>query len=237
MHASWPSLKSTRSEQFTQAAKCGGNRKSPRQCDHQLLSAGLHQQGDEPPRRTSPAPIDLVGFPYRKGTPMASIASAPFVSLADSSSDCPVSRGQIFQFSYPENNRFRKRTRLERRRFVVQGIRDLERRPLSPVTLDRDPDLRRCRFLLCGHDLDKHEWRCFYLDSWRTVRKIEIPLQQLWLYDPLTDCRVERVGPLWTDSREDLARVRSLIRQFNEYATTTNGVNLLLGSFPSGVRS
>ena len=147
--------------------------------------------------------------------------------------DPSIKIGSILQFSYPLVNRVRVSTKLVHRRFVVQRIRDLEKRPLSPITLRRNPDLRRGPILLRGQDLDKYEWRSFYITSARSIRTLSIPLQQLAFYDPSKpDSELDWVGPMWTDSQLDQQRIRDLIRYFNRFIAHRRNVLTCLGIFP-----
>jgi hypothetical protein len=125
--------------------------------------------------------------------------------------------GNVLTFSYPTDNRFRVRTRLTRRRLWVESVRDCERDPVDPLTTWLNPWLRRGRYLLHGYDLDLRRRRSFYLNSARSVRRIEIPVFRLGHYDPLDlSASVELAGPVFTDSAEDLQLARDVIELAHE---------------------
>lgn len=73
--------------------------------------------------------------------------------------------GQILEFDYPRHNYHLVRSKLERRRVLVERIRDLRTEPLDGVTVQLDPLKRRGLVLVTGRDLDKRAERSFYLES------------------------------------------------------------------------
>lgn len=73
--------------------------------------------------------------------------------------------GQVLEFDYPRHNYHLVRSGLERRRLLVEKVRDLSAEPLDQVTIQLDPELRRGRLLVTGQDLDKRAERSFYLES------------------------------------------------------------------------
>jgi hypothetical protein len=76
-----------------------------------------------------------------------------------------LGRKMVISFLYPCANYCGIRPRLERRRLLVQEVRDVSRSPLDPVTLTREPQLRRGRWLVTGLDLMRGAERSFYLES------------------------------------------------------------------------
>lgn len=76
-----------------------------------------------------------------------------------------VQVGQVLEFHYPRHNYHQVHSKLERRRLLVQRIRDLAAEPLEPLTTQLDPLKRRGRLLVTGQDLDRRAERSFYLDS------------------------------------------------------------------------
>jgi hypothetical protein len=130
---------------------------------------------------------------------------------------CPFAVGQAIDFQYPDDNRYNVRTRLEPRRLAIQRIRDLEEQPLEDETLEKNPHLRRCRYLITGHDMIKHEWRSFYLDSMRKLAIVNAPLSRLALYDPVVPWVTPRfIGSVYTDSINDLAEAKLVIDDLHE---------------------
>ena len=79
----------------------------------------------------------------------------------------------VVEFFYPAANYRGARFRWERRRLLVEKVRDLTAEPLDPMTVQLDPELRRGRVLVTGQDLDRLGERSFYVDSMRNVRQIE----------------------------------------------------------------
>jgi hypothetical protein len=125
----------------------------------------------------------------------------------------PYSAGTVLSFSYPTDNRIGARTRLRRRRLAIESVRDLEEDPLDPITIWLNPWLRRGRFLASGYDLDLRARRMFYLDSARSVRELEVPVFRIGAYDPLDLTRpVDLLGPVLTDSAEDLRLAKDVLR-------------------------
>lgn len=143
-----------------------------------------------------------------------------------------VSVGSVLSFAYPTDNRVKVSTRLRRRRFVVESIRDCAANPIEPWAIALRPDLRRGRFLLVGRDLELHDTRQFYLSSARSVKLIDSPISQLAFYDPTRNGPLQFFGSLWTDSREDMLQVRYVIRNVNAMLNKRPGLVLSVGLFP-----
>ena len=143
-----------------------------------------------------------------------------------------LSVGSVHEFSYPQDNRLLTRTRLSRRRILIQKVRDLVYEPLRSITLRRRPDLRRCRYLVIGQDVAKSEWRSFYLDSMRRRLTVEIQLYRLAMYcpmDDLDDGDPQFFGPIWTDSRSHQRTARDLVKHFNARARAMPGYSKVCG--------
>lgn len=143
-----------------------------------------------------------------------------------------ISVGSVLSFAYPTNNRVGASTRLCRRRFVVESIRDCAVDPIEPWAIALRPDLRRGRILLIGRDLERHDTRQFYLSSARSVKLIDAPISRLAFYDPTRSGPLQFFGSLWTDSREDLAQVRYVIRSVHELLDARPWLTLSIGLFP-----
>jgi len=155
----------------------------------------------------------------------------------------PVAVGSVLSFCYPTDNRVKVFTRLRHRRVVVESIRDCELEPIEEWALHLRPDLRRGPVLVTGHDLDLHLTRSFYLSSARTIRPLLQPLSRLALFDPCDNSKpLKFVGPLWTDSHDDVKQIREVIGKYNERAAVRPRSKMALGLFPyfataSSVRS
>lgn len=145
----------------------------------------------------------------------------------------PLSVGSVLSFSYPLDNRLKVFTRLRRRRFVVESIRDIALEPIEPWAIALRPDLRRGPVLITGHDLDLHLTRSFYVSSARSIRSLSMPISRLALFDPCDDSLpLKFVGPLWTDSNQDVGYIREIIGKYNERAAARAQSKLALGLFP-----
>ena len=82
--------------------------------------------------------------------------------------------GCAYSFSYPRHNFHGVLSSLERRRLLVENVRDLKQEPLERQTFDVQPLLRRGRYLVTGQDLDKQQERTFYVESMRAVKPITV---------------------------------------------------------------
>lgn len=152
------------------------------------------------------------------------MSSSPFV---------PFARGEVLGFSYPTDNRYQRRTRLNRRCMVVQHIRDLEADPIDEVTLANDPALRRSRYLISGEDLQLHRRRSFYMGSARRLNVLEIPLFRIAAYDPLDDASpLYWGGPILTDSAADTERAKELLAGARRFIERRSRIATAVGLFP-----
>lgn len=143
-----------------------------------------------------------------------------------------ISVGDVFSFAYPSPNRIGVFTRLRRRRVVIESIRDTVANPVERWAMELQPDLRRGRFLITGHDLDLHETRSFYLSSARSIKELSIPLFQLCIYHPLKPrIPLRPIGPYWTNSVADAKEIRDVIRLYNERMRFSRKLSVL-GLFP-----
>lgn len=77
----------------------------------------------------------------------------------------PLRSGCAYSFHYPRYNYLGLPTQMEVRRIVVEEIRDTRCQPLESLTVARNPLLRRGRWLVTGHDLDRDARRSFYYES------------------------------------------------------------------------
>lgn len=82
--------------------------------------------------------------------------------------------GCAYSFLYPRHNYRQLPTTAELRRIEVVSLRDVRREPLDPVTRQHNPLLKRGRWLVTGHDLDKDAERTFYLESMTNVRCLSV---------------------------------------------------------------
>jgi hypothetical protein len=75
--------------------------------------------------------------------------------------------GKVIVGMYPRHNFQGIRSHCERRQVLVERVRILGREPLDPITSTLNPLQIRGKVLVTGTDLDKHEERSFYLDSFQ----------------------------------------------------------------------
>lgn len=67
----------------------------------------------------------------------------------------PLRLGCAYSFHYPRYNYLGLPTTVETRRIVVAEIRDTFSQPLEELTVATNPLLKRGRWLVTGHDLDR----------------------------------------------------------------------------------
>ena len=84
----------------------------------------------------------------------------------------PLRLGCAYSFHYPRYNYLGLPTTVETRRIVVAEIRDTFSQPLEELTVAANPLLKRGRWLVTGHDLDRDAMRSFYFDSMSEVRPL-----------------------------------------------------------------
>jgi hypothetical protein len=75
--------------------------------------------------------------------------------------------GKVIVGMYPRHNFRGVPTYYERRSVRVESVRLLRREPLDAITSTINPLLNRGKTLITGTDLDKHEERSFYLESFQ----------------------------------------------------------------------
>jgi len=75
--------------------------------------------------------------------------------------------GKLLVGLYPRHNFQGVPSYCERRQVLVEKVRVLRREPLDAITPTINPLLNRGKTLITGTDLDKHEERSFYLESFR----------------------------------------------------------------------
>jgi hypothetical protein len=75
--------------------------------------------------------------------------------------------GKLLVGLYPRHNFQGVPTYCERRQVLVEKVRVLRSEPLDAITPTLNPLLNRGQTLITGTDLDKHEERSFYLESFR----------------------------------------------------------------------
>lgn len=76
-----------------------------------------------------------------------------------------ITPGSNIELSYPTSTLVDALARFALRRIRVYRIRDLLADPLTPEEFLRRPYIRRSRWLISGYDLDKGQYRKFYLGS------------------------------------------------------------------------
>ena len=82
----------------------------------------------------------------------------------------PLRLGCAYSFQYPRYNYLGLPANVETRRVVIEEIRDTTSQPLDSQTVATNPLLKRGRWLVTGHDLDRDAFRSFYFDSMSNVR-------------------------------------------------------------------
>jgi hypothetical protein len=80
--------------------------------------------------------------------------------------------GSAYSFLYPRYNYDGLPDRTERRRIVVESVRDTRSEPLDATTTSLNPSLRRGRWLVTGRDLDRDATRSFYAESMSQVQDL-----------------------------------------------------------------
>lgn len=80
--------------------------------------------------------------------------------------------GYAYSFLYPRYNYVGLPDRTERRRIIVESVRDTKAEPLDAETVSINPSLRRGRWLVTGRDLDHDATRSFYTDSMLEVQQM-----------------------------------------------------------------
>ncbi len=144
--------------------------------------------------------------------------------------------GSVIQFEYPDHNFKELPKQPERRRLLVQDIRDTEERPIQPGTVAADPLRDRGRFLIEGTCLEKLETRHFYLERMSQVEVIEVDDLQtlrLGLYDPCDpEAATQAVGRVFLDTPADREEMRRLIDDYNRISRQSH---LCMGIFSWGL--
>jgi hypothetical protein len=85
--------------------------------------------------------------------------------------------GAVVSFLYPRYNYLGLPVAVEPRRAKIMAVRDMKGQPLDPTTCQRNPTLRRGRYLVTAEDLDKGEERRFYFESMTEIRKIDAAVE------------------------------------------------------------
>jgi hypothetical protein len=88
--------------------------------------------------------------------------------------DGAFAQGSTIRFDYPAANSQGIAAPAQKRRLRVEAIRSLALEPLSPLTLELDPDLPRGQVLVTGHDLDKQSVRSFYLERMEQIETLSL---------------------------------------------------------------
>jgi len=84
----------------------------------------------------------------------------------------PLRPGCAYSFLYPRYNYVGLPARTERRRIMVESVRDTRAEPLDETTMSLNPSLRRGRWLVSGIDLDREDTRSFYAESMTDVQPL-----------------------------------------------------------------
>jgi hypothetical protein len=88
--------------------------------------------------------------------------------------DGAFGQGSTIRFDYPAASSQGIAAPAQKRRLRVEAIRSLVLEPLSPLTLELDPDLPRGQVLVTGHDLDKQSVRSFYLERMEQIETLSL---------------------------------------------------------------
>ena len=121
--------------------------------------------------------------------------------------------GSRIELSYPDSTLVESLTRLRRRRVRVCGVRDLLREPLTPEEFCRRPFIRRSRWLVTGYDLDRRQYRQFYLGSSGEYRSRG--LLRVALYEPGADRPAWPFPRAFGDTRAERALLVHALREWS----------------------
>lgn len=142
-------------------------------------------------------------------------------------------RGLSYRFDYPSANYVGARKRMERRRLLIETVRDTSLEPIEQEAIDRDPQLQRGRLLVTGIDLDKMARRSFYLESMRDIGYDEPTKQhRVYLFDPSGE-----VPPFVAYASDDLGEALAWIERWERDPNGHSAVLWPVGAAPPASES
>lgn len=142
-----------------------------------------------------------------------------------------VAQGQVLQFEYPERNLLPQRAIWRPRCIVVDHVIDTRNTPVPAYWFRRRPLIRRGRHLVVGYDLDKGDWRQFYVCAMRGMQHSH------WLSLAFYDPCAHDPEPLHPDGPfaptvEDRLYMAQVIEHYNRLVADRPDIWLNLGVFP-----
>lgn len=154
----------------------------------------------------------------------------PMVSVMPLIPSLPA-RGEVLQFEYPKRNLITERAVWRPRCIVVERVVDTASTPVPAHWFRRRPLIRRGRHLVVGYDLDKGDWRQFYVCAMRGMEHSH--WLSLALYDPCTEDPVPQLpdGP-FAPTVEDRLYMAEVIKHYHRLTADRPDIWLNLGVFP-----
>lgn len=146
-----------------------------------------------------------------------------------SAEELDIEPGQVVVFRYPWPNTD-KPLKFRSRRLLVKEVRDVARKPLSTITIERNPERCRGRWLIIGLDLDLNEERKFYRE-----RMLEYQMDtwlQLGIHDPLDELPCTFLSRPYAQCPRDMRAIQVIIAKFNHMAERDPTVIHSLAVFP-----
>ncbi len=140
--------------------------------------------------------------------------------------------GEIITFDYPAYNTVDSRKNIWRTRtLLVSGIRDLARKSLHPITIQKRPMTARGRWLITGVCLDCMEERSFYWESMKG--NFAATWLTFGLYHPerAEDAPVHQFG-VFAPNKRDRLFMRDVLKVYYEETEERIDVDFTLGVFP-----
>lgn len=80
--------------------------------------------------------------------------------------------GRAYSFDYPRYNYYELPVKSERRKVLIQSLRDTTADPIKTETISLNPLLQRGRWLATGVDLEKDCERSFYVESMINIKAL-----------------------------------------------------------------
>lgn len=140
--------------------------------------------------------------------------------------------GEIITFEYPAYNSVDSRKNIWRTRtLLVSGIRDLARKSLHPVTIQKRPLTNRGRWLVTGTCLDCFEQRSFY---WEAMKGNGAATWLTFgLYNPESedDVPVHQFG-VFAPNKRDRLFMRDVLKFYYDETEDRIDIDFTLGVFP-----
>lgn len=140
--------------------------------------------------------------------------------------------GEIITFDYPAYNTVDSRKNIWRTRtLLVSGIRDLARKSLHPVTIQKRPLTNRGRWLITGVCLDCMEERSFYWEAMKGNGAATWLTFGLYNPDRAGDAPVHQFGA-FAPNRHDRLFMRDVLKVFYDQTDDRTDLEVTLGVFP-----